>query len=353
MAPATASRWLAMATGLSLQLANAALAAAAPDQSEKVAQLIAVQALDQRIADIGWRLATGNVDLCPRHTGATGIALHSASQYAPGYRAAAIAAFALGSDGPGIQTVAQGSPAWNAGIRPGDRLLAVGGEGFAAAPEPAPTKRRARRPAKASYAETDAAMARLEALPAGQPILLRIQREGRAIDLTLAPVTACASRFELATGNVLNANSNGKVVQVFGRLALTYDRDEDLALVMAHELAHNALGHNQAIAQQRLPTGSAAAFSGKGAILRDFEREADRYGIYMAARAGYPYAHAPEFWRGLAASAGLGAWIAASHPTPGNRQANAAAVVAEIDRLKRLGAPLVPAEPPAVGRQAE
>lgn len=320
-------------------LAQAAAAQAAPpapaERDSKIAQLREVQALDQRVADIGWRLATGNVELCPSQTGATGLTLHSASQYAPAYRAAARAAFALGERGPGVQTVAHGSPAWLAGIRPGDQLLSLQGEEFAAVPQG--------NPAKASYAETDAAMARIEALPAGKAVPLRVNRAGTAIDLSLTPRPACASRFELATGDTFNANSNGTVVQVYGRLALTLTRDEDLALVMAHELAHNVLGHNQAIRKNRIPTGAAAAFSRKGRILRDFERMADRYGIFMAARAGYPYAHAPEFWRGLSAAAGLGAWIAASHPTPGNREASAAAAVAEVEALARSGAPLIPA----------
>lgn len=82
-------------------LAQAAAAQAAPpapaERDSKIAQLREVQALDQRVADIGWRLATGNVELCPSQTGATGLTLHSASQYAPAYRAAARATFALGS----------------------------------------------------------------------------------------------------------------------------------------------------------------------------------------------------------------------------------------------------------------
>lgn len=328
---------------ISFAASASALPASDPDLSEKVAQLREVQALDQRVSDIGWRLASSNLELCPIRTGATGITLHSASQYEPAYRAAAMAAFALGDGGPGIQTVARGSPAWTSGIRPGDTLISLAGKEFAPASSPA------RRSGKASYAETDAAMARLETLPPSRPVAIRIRRDGAPIDLALTPAPACASRFELATGNALNANSNGNVVQVFGRLALTFSRDEDLALVMAHELAHNVLGHNQAIRKHRLPTGAAAAFSGKGKILRDFERQADRLGIFMTARAGYAYAHAPEFWRNLSASAGLGAWIASSHPTPGNRQANAATVVAEIEALKSRGEPLIPDTPAEAG----
>lgn len=309
-----------------------------PKLREKVDQLLEVQALDQRVADIGWRLATSNLELCPTHTGATGLGLHGASQYAPAYRSAAVTAFALTEAGPGVQTVARGSPAWSAGIRPGDTLVSIQGANLARGPKSSKDR------SKASYAETDAAMARIEALAPDQPAAVRIQRNAVTIDLTLTPELACASRFEMATGDALNANSNGNVVQVFGRLVLTLTRDDDLALVMAHELAHNVLGHNQAISKQRLPTGAGAAFSRKGRILRDFEREADRYGIFIAARAGYAYAQAPEFWRDLSASAGLGAWIASSHPTPGNRQASAQAVVAEIAALKSQGKPLVPAK---------
>lgn len=318
---------------VALLLPDVAASAEPAQNVQQVAELRELQALDQRVADIGWRLATANLALCPQQVVATGITLHTASQYVQAYRGAAQAAFGLVGDDPGVLSVAQGSPAWEAGIRPGDRLVAIDGVPFT--PATAPDAK------QGSYVATDSAMQRLETIPAGQRPVISLIRDGAAREVVLAPVAACASRFELATGNAFNANSNGTVVQVFGRLVTALPR-EDLALVIAHELAHNVLGHNQAIRDRKLPKGLAALFGSGGRARRDFERVADRYGIYMTARAGFAYADAPGFWRDLAASGGLGAWIAATHPTPGNREKNAAAVVAEIARLQAAGEPLVP-----------
>lgn len=316
-----------------LGAAAAPVHAETPPDAQQIADLREIQALDQRVADIGWRLAVSNLALCPHRVAATGIALHTASQYAPDYRSAVQAAFGLEGDAPGVLSVALGSPAWVAGIRPGDQLVAIDGAGFPAADKKA---------GQASYAATDAAMKRLESIPAGQGPVIALLRGGQPLTVTLAPVAACASRFEMATGGALNANSNGSVVQVFGRLVLALPRDDELALVMAHELAHNVLGHSEAIRAQKLPSGLGALFGSAGRKRREFERVADRYGIYMSARAGFAYADAPRFWRDLAASGGLGAWIAATHPTPANREKNAAAVVAEIDQRRAAGQPLVP-----------
>lgn len=317
-----------------LALPDVAASAEPVQTRQQVAELRELQALDQRVADIGWRLATSNLPLCPQQVAATGITLHTASQYAQAYRDAAQAAFGLVGDDPGVLSVAQGSPAWEAGIRPGDRLTAIDGVPFT---PPAASDAK-----QGSYAATDTAMQRLESIAAGQRPVIGLIRDGVAREVVLAPVAACASRFEMATGNAFNANSNGNVVQVFGRLVVALPRDDDLALVMAHELAHNVLGHSQAIRDRKLPKGLAALFGTGGRARRDFERVADRHGIYMTARAGFAYADAPRFWRDLAASGGLGSWIAATHPTPGNRERNAAVVIAEIAALKAAGAPLVP-----------
>lgn len=309
-------------------------ASGGPAAERQVLELKGLQALDQRVADIGWRLATANLELCPRHFAATGLNLHTASQYARAYRQAAQTAFGFTPAGPSVLSVAQGSPAWRADMRPDDVILAVDGARFAAAPAAV---------ARAgTYAETDAAMHLLETLPAGQSHTLLVARGDKTVEVALSPQAACASRFEMATGGELNANSNGSVVQVYGGLVVTLTRDDDLALVMAHELAHNILGHNQAIAAQKLPTGLSALFTASGRKVRDFERQADRYGIFMAARAGFDYTQAPQFWRHLAASGGPAAWIAATHPTPGNREKNAQEALAEIAELKARGLPLIP-----------
>ena len=305
----------------------------------KVQQLQLLQQVDQRVAEIGWRLATSNLELCPAHFAGTGLGLHALTQYSGPFRQAAQKAYGLDGKYPGVLTVANGSPAAKVGIRAGDVIVSVNGQPLLGPGQSSDVAR---------YAATDASMDKIEALPVASPAKFEVERRGVRMTFELTPSAVCASRFELAPGSDFNDNSNGRVVQIAGGLLASLDSDDDLALVMAHELAHNALGHNQAIEEQHLPTGLGAIFSKGGKKLRDQEREADRYGIFMAARAGYQYKQAASFWENLTRKSGLGAWWATTHPTAGNRKRNAAAAIADIERLKSRSEPLVPSSQGAI-----
>lgn len=326
---ATCGLWLAMAAA-----PLPAGAKAAP--KAQVSQLTELQMLDQRVADIGWKLATLNLELCPVHFAATGITLHSASQYNASWRSSAVEAFGFEQGKPAVLAVAKGSPAWNSGIRPNDIIVSLNGVALG--------RPDAKISAKGNYSETDSAMALVESVKIGEPVVLGVERGDDRIALDVMPVESCASRFEMATSNQLNANSNGRVVQVFGRLVVALSSDDDLALVMAHELAHNTLGHNQSIKSRRLSTSLFAAFNSSGKVLRDFELQADRYGIFMAARAGFAYSHAAAFWKRFASTGGISAWIAITHPSPRNRERKAQAAVDEVNLLVAQHKPLIPLE---------
>lgn len=309
-------------------------------QVSQVASLTELQESDQRVADIGWRLATRNLELCPKHYGAVGLSLHTASQYDARWRSAAITAFSLDQTSPGALAVAEGSPAWLAGIRPNDVIMSINGTSLAGQ-----SISESMRPSlKASYARTDFAMSLIEGAKPGVPLAIEFKRANRDFKVELLPVAACSARFEIAPSSKMNANSNGQVVQIFGRLVLILPSDDDLALVMAHELAHNALNHNQLIKQNRLATGWSAIWTGSGKTLREFERNADRYGIFMAARAGFQYQHAPAFWSRLSTKSGIGSWLAITHPNPKNRAIHAREAVEEVQALEASGLPLIPAE---------
>lgn len=303
--------------------------------NEQVSQLAKLQTLDQRVADIGWRLATRNLELCPTHFAATGITLHTLSQYSNDWKGAATESFQLEPGRPGVLAVAKDSPAWNSGLRPNDSVVSLNGMPMGS--------QNARPSARGDYSETDQALRQIEALPMGKPIELIVERGDKRLALSIMPVPSCASRFEIAPSNQLNANANGTVVQIYGRMVIALDSDDELAFVMAHELAHNALGHNMAIKNKRLSTGLASVFTGSGKVLRNYEREADRYGIFMTARAGFSYRQAAAFLKRFASKGRLGALIAVTHPSPANRERHAQATVDEVDLLIAQHKPLIPA----------
>ena len=287
------------------------------------ASLLALQRDDQRVADTSWRIASRNADTCPKLWAALGVSLHHVSQYEPAYRAAAQAAFGLDETYPSILAVAEGSPASAAGLKPNDTLRAVNGADLA-------DKSRGQKDA-ASYDAVSAAMAALEALPERGAAVLSIERGGQMLEVSVTPQNVCRSRVELAPGNTINANANGLVAQISGRLVDWVGSDDELALVIAHEMAHNLLDHPKRLNEKSALSGLATSLGLSGRAQRQMELEADRVGIIMAAGAGYNYKIAPDFWARLNSNSPLASFLATTHPTTQARRENARRVVEEMN----------------------
>jgi hypothetical protein len=294
--------------------------------AETQASLLALQRDDQRVADAGWRIASRNTDNCPKIWAALGVSLHHISQYEPAYRPAAQAAFGLDDSYPSILAVAKGSPASGSGIQPNDRLRAVNGVDLAG-------KGQGKKSA-ASYDAVSAAMAALEALPVKSAAVLSIERGDQRLEVSVTPQNVCRSRVELAPGNAINANANGLVAQISGRLVNWVQSEDELALVIAHEMAHNLLDHPKRLNEKSALSGLATSLGLSGRAQRQMELDADRMGIIMAASAGYNYKIAPDFWARLNSNAPLAAFLATTHPTTRARRENAQRVVDELDAKK-------------------
>jgi predicted Zn-dependent protease len=287
------------------------------------ASLLALQRDDQRVADTAWRIASRNSDSCSKLWASIGVSLQHVSQYAPAYRAAAQAAFGLDDTYPSILAVAEGSPAAAGGLKPSDTVRAVNGADLA-------DKSRGQKSA-ASYDAVAAAMATLEALPEHSAAILTIEREGQKRAVSVVPQNVCRSRVELAPGNAVNANANGLVAQISGRLVAWVESDDELALVIAHEMAHNLLDHPKRLGEKSALSGLATSLGLSGKAQRQMELDADRMGIIMAASAGYNYKIAPDFWARLNSNSPLASFLATSHPTTPTRRENAQTVVGELD----------------------
>jgi predicted Zn-dependent protease len=136
---------------------------------------------------------------------------------------------------------------------------------------------------------------------------------------------------ELAPGNAINANANGLVAQISGRLVNWVQNDDELALVIAHEIAHNLLDHQKKLSEKSALSGLATSLGLSGRAQRQMELEADRMGIIMAATAGYNYKIAPDFWAKLNSNNPLASFLATTHPTTRARRENAQRVVDELN----------------------
>lgn len=133
--------------------------------------------------------------------------------------------------------------------------------------------------------------------------------------------------------------------------------DEEIAMVMGHEISHALAGHTQermsvAMTSQIIAQGVALAISSsestRGLAMtgtqlaavyavqlpnsRTSESEADQIGIELAARAGYDPKAAVTLWEKMGKLGGTPPEFLSTHPSPENRAA----------RLKELGAKVQP-----------
>lgn len=296
-------------------------------------RLTTLTALDERVARVAWKLSGANVDLCPVVRQSAGWALHSAGQYSPEMRPIAEERFGLDGDQPGVLSAPPGSPAAQAGLRSGDRLTSVN-----ARPLNVGDRGRA-----AQYEGLAANLALLDSALATGPATLGVVRGGQALTVEVRPVRACGYEVQLNPSDELNARADGRRLFISTALAGFTGSDDELALILGHELAHNVLGHR-----------SWAETGGEGRTVVDpncdprlcgdgnHERQADRVGLYLMARAGYDPSAAAPFWRRFAASNWRVRYPSLAHASAGVRATRLEAVQAEIEAKRAAGEPLQP-----------
>jgi predicted Zn-dependent protease len=138
--------------------------------------------------------------------------------------------------------------------------------------------------------------------------------------------------------DAVNAWTDGESVWITRGMMRFLKSDDELALVLAHEMAHAYRGHFPYLrAKQILETALGVAAdifrpgSGRAAVIladaatkkfdRDQEREADLYGLIWAHKAGFDVSAAKELWRRMAIempeSVELG--FLSSHPSSAER----------------------------------
>lgn len=247
--------------------------------------LDALRQADARVAAVAWRLQTANVALCGEVAPLPGFAVDTLDQYAVAERAEAQAQFGLG-ELPQISAVVPGSAAAKAGLRAGDEIVAV---------DDAPMPRS--RGGRPSYDRTAAVEAALTAALAKPP--LRLTLTSGTVLLDGDP--GCVSTVQLVPEGTFDASADGHYVQISGPLYQYAESDDQLAFLIAHELAHNVVPD-----ARRAPNG-------RGRAQRAAELAADRYAIRMMARAGYDVGTVVPFLKRLSRRF-PGSWLETAHP---------------------------------------
>jgi beta-barrel assembly-enhancing protease len=267
---------------------------------------------DARVATIAWRLQTANAAFCTNKANLSGLSVQALSQYPKGQRAVAKAQLGL-SRHVAVAAIVPDSPAARGGLMAGDAILAI------------------------NDVETPVVLADDGYTPVGkvenmldaafvQPrVKLRISRAGIAQDVTLSGQPGCASRVQIIAGKSVNAGADGQYVQINARTLDFVQSDDELAVVIGHELAHNIRRH------KTLKTTSKQA-----------EYEADALGAWLVARAGYDVKAVLPFWTRFEDRTNAGIFADGTHPPKKKRLAAIAAVVADIDAKQVRGEPLDP-----------
>ncbi|KTT74431.1 peptidase M48 family protein [Sphingomonas endophytica] len=265
--------------------------------------------VDQRLAAIAWRLTTANAPLCRDRQPVIGATLHAADQYPRTLRDAFAAPVA-------IELVVPDAPAAQAGVAANDGLLAIDGRAL-----PAPTMSDG-----TTSATRDAAQAAIAALPVDAPIALTLRHDGATRVVTVSPRPGCRVEFEVLTGSKLGASSDGRVVQVGGALFERFG-DDQIAVVVAHELAHAILRHRARLEAAGVKWGLLAEFGRNARLFRQTETEADLLGAYLLRNAGWDPQLAVRFWRDYGSRIDGGMFHSRTHPSARDR---AKAIAAEL-----------------------
>lgn len=261
-----------------------------------------------RLLTIGRKILHANTELCPKTRRDMGIMIHTEDNYPQELRIAArreLGATVV----PSVFLVAPDSPAARAGIEPGDIFLIDG------------------QPVGPNILR--------DALDA-ETVALTIRRDAREMSVTVQPDTICHSRLRLRPSTAINAFANGRHITVTTGMMDFTQSDDELALILGHELAHNTMGHIRKVVGNFILSGFATRYT------RPFELESDYVGLYYMVRAGFDPDEVEAFWRRLADVDPRSVNRAKTHPTFPNRYLRLAAAREEVLAKQDAGEPLIP-----------
>ena len=167
----------------------------------------------------------------------------------------------------------------------------------------------------------------------------------------------------LSDADQINAFADGERVYIAAGMLRFVQDDGELALVLAHEMAHITRGHVEA-KQANVLLGAlvGAVFDGlaggygttmsdlgpqigASAYSQEFESEADYVGVYIAGRVGYEVSSAANLWRRLAAEHPDAIHLAGgTHPSTPVRFQLIRKASEEFLGKQQAGLPLLPEE---------
>lgn len=300
-----------------------------------------------RVYGIAYPILLENAELCERKIYSIGATLWSERELDFDLREAAHAKYGL-SETVQIEQVLPSSPAEKAGLKSGDKIITVNGKkvtsGFKGIKD-----------ATKFIHESE-----------GNIVNLSINRAGHAMEVPVTKALLCGYGIHYAEyDHNINAYADGNTIFMTRGMYRFAESDDELALVIAHELAHNTMLHNQKGQHNETLAGiggfmvdlifatsgvdtqgtfmDVARQHGGMAYSVGFEQEADYVGMYYLARAGIDTDNVAYFWRRMSAEIDSSSiddgW---SHPANAERFIAIGKAHAEISQKRAQGLELLP-----------
>ena len=296
----------------------------------------------RRIERLNYQLSKGSLPFCQEHKRKTiGVNLTSKESWDKTW-ANAISSTLKYGDGVVIYTVQKGSPADRAGLKDGDVIMTINN-----------------RPINKGRGDVQKVANWIGgSLKTQSYVEMLIHRNQGEKLFKVSGEETCYFPISLQNDESINAFADGERIVLTQGMMRFAGEDNELALVISHEMAHNVMNHLRSKKMNAIPgllldllaaaygvnTRGALTKAAANAYSQDFETEADYVGLYIMARAGFDIEKAPDFWRRMATinPGGIQGNRAVSHPSGPERFLRLEKAVVEIKEKAAKGLPLVP-----------
>ncbi len=315
--------------------------AAAPIDTPDVDALRALTAMQDRLYRVAAPLLVNNADLCKGNArNLLGFTAKNKYSYSSTYVSAAQNLLGL-NERLQVMGVLTGSGAARVGVRRGDGLVSVENSALP----------------QGQNAERDAAAILAPLVDGRSEVKLTVSRDGRDMTLNVPLTYACAFGFELGNTDNVNAYADGYRVLVTRGMMNYTQTDDELAFVLAKEMAHNILWHAVRLHMSATVGGiidnlvrvhpdmsTMVGTAGVKPMPVDYDTMADRLSLYLLARAGYSADRAVPFWQKFAVQfpATMLNGYTALHPSTEQRIEAMEKTLALIQSKKAEKKPLIP-----------
>ena len=261
-----------------------------------------MMARERRLIEVSTRVRRAAVSLCGEKLAPVfGLQIISVRDVPLEFITPAIRAFALG-EGAYVAAVLDDSASARAGITRGDRIVSI--DAF---------------PVENAW---DVQTRRAKA-GAGS-LRFVVEREGKRVDVDVPNEPGCYYQPFLALSPAWNAfaSRGQRSIVVYSELVRASKTDDELAMVIGHELGHIILAHDSSAPRA--------------------EADADYFGAYAIALAGYDPAAGSRVWAALARSKVSSLVSYGTHPSAPERTLAIERAVEEIGAKRAAGSALAP-----------